>query len=195
MMVVKPIWRSKSDIFTISSNLLMMNLMIMIMLMMMTNTILTGTDLIPGLACFLGCLFYELEMGIGLGVFIQVLGIEVFLIVYIHMHIHVFWYWVLATLYGWFVLGIGAVLILGPWGGLGDRSIAIGVLVSFVLILAAFSFVMINNNQKLILTFSLPPSFWDPLNFHNVIIFTRCWWCYITLQGQAWMLKCAGEVM
>jgi len=41
--VVKPIWRSKR------------------------------TDLIPGLACFLGCLFYELEMGIGLGVFIQVL--------------------------------------------------------------------------------------------------------------------------
>ena len=30
------------------------------------------TDLIPGLACFLGCLFYELEMGIGLGVVIQV---------------------------------------------------------------------------------------------------------------------------
>ena len=54
--------------------------MIMIMLMMMTNTMLTGTDLIPGLACFLGCLFYELEMGIGLGVFIQVLGIEVFLL-------------------------------------------------------------------------------------------------------------------
>jgi sodium-independent sulfate anion transporter 11 len=41
--VVKPIWRSKR------------------------------TDLIPGLACFLGCLFYELEMGIGLGVVIQVL--------------------------------------------------------------------------------------------------------------------------
>jgi len=41
--VVKPIWKSKR------------------------------TDLIPGLACFLGCLFYELEMGIGLGVFIQVL--------------------------------------------------------------------------------------------------------------------------
>ena len=37
------------------------------------NTIIIGTDLIPGLACFLGCLFYELEMGIGLGVFIQVL--------------------------------------------------------------------------------------------------------------------------
>ena len=36
---------------------------------------MAGTDLIPGLACFLGCLFYELEMGIGLGVFIQVLGI------------------------------------------------------------------------------------------------------------------------
>ena len=30
------------------------------------------TDLIPGLACFLGCLFYELEIGIGLGVVIQV---------------------------------------------------------------------------------------------------------------------------
>jgi len=30
-------------------------------------------DLLPGLACFLGCLFYELEMGIGLGVVIQVL--------------------------------------------------------------------------------------------------------------------------
>jgi len=40
--VVKPIWKSKK------------------------------TDLIPGLACFLGCLFYELEMGIGLGVVIQV---------------------------------------------------------------------------------------------------------------------------
>ena len=38
---------------------------------------MAGTDLIPGLACFLGCLFYELEMGIGLGVFIQVLGIAV----------------------------------------------------------------------------------------------------------------------
>ena len=32
-----------------------------------------GTDLIPGFACFLGCLFYELEMGIGLGVVIQVI--------------------------------------------------------------------------------------------------------------------------
>eukprot|EP00090_Calanus_glacialis_P015453 TRINITY_DN24401_c0_g1_i1.p1 TRINITY_DN24401_c0_g1~~TRINITY_DN24401_c0_g1_i1.p1 ORF type:complete len:653 (-),score=122.04 TRINITY_DN24401_c0_g1_i1:57-2015(-) len=31
------------------------------------------TDLIPGFACFLGCLFYELEMGIGLGVVIQVI--------------------------------------------------------------------------------------------------------------------------
>lgn len=31
------------------------------------------TDLIPGFACFLGCLFYELEMGIGLGVVLQVL--------------------------------------------------------------------------------------------------------------------------
>jgi len=41
--VVKPIWQSKR------------------------------TDLIPGLACFLGCLFYELEMGIGLGVVIQVI--------------------------------------------------------------------------------------------------------------------------
>ena len=29
--------------------------------------------MLPGLACFLGCLFYELEMGIGLGVVIQVL--------------------------------------------------------------------------------------------------------------------------
>jgi sodium-independent sulfate anion transporter 11 len=29
--------------------------------------------LIPGVACFLGCLFYELEMGIGLGVVIQVI--------------------------------------------------------------------------------------------------------------------------
>ena len=34
---------------------------------------ISGTDLIPGLACFLGCLFYELEMGIGLGVIIQVI--------------------------------------------------------------------------------------------------------------------------
>ena len=41
------------------------------------NMMMAGTDLIPGLACFLGCLFYELEMGIGLGVFIQVLGIAV----------------------------------------------------------------------------------------------------------------------
>merc|ERR1711953_622600 len=40
--VIKPIWKSKK------------------------------TDLIPGLACFLGCFFYELEMGIGLGVVIQV---------------------------------------------------------------------------------------------------------------------------
>eukprot|EP00092_Neocalanus_flemingeri_P034435 GFUD01037444.1.p1 GENE.GFUD01037444.1~~GFUD01037444.1.p1 ORF type:complete len:657 (+),score=135.37 GFUD01037444.1:71-2041(+) len=30
-------------------------------------------DLLPGFACFLGCLFYELEMGIGLGVVIQVI--------------------------------------------------------------------------------------------------------------------------
>lgn len=32
-------------------------------------------DLVPGVACFLGCLFYELEMGIGLGVLIQILMI------------------------------------------------------------------------------------------------------------------------
>ena len=35
--------------------------------------LILGTDLIPGFACFLGCLFYELEMGIGLGVVIQVI--------------------------------------------------------------------------------------------------------------------------
>jgi len=32
-------------------------------------------DLIPGFACFFGCLFYELEMGIGFGVLIQILMI------------------------------------------------------------------------------------------------------------------------
>ena len=31
--------------------------------------------MIPGFACFLGCLFYELEMGIGIGVGIQILMI------------------------------------------------------------------------------------------------------------------------
>ena len=98
----------------------MMNLMIMIMLMMMTNRMLTGTDLIPGLACFLGCLFYELEMGIGLGVFIQVLGIEVFLIVYIHMHIHICilvlgignFIWVICS-------GYWGSIDIGPMGGIG----------------------------------------------------------------------------
>ena len=31
--------------------------------------------MIPGFACFFGCLFYELEMGIGFGVLIQILMI------------------------------------------------------------------------------------------------------------------------
>jgi sodium-independent sulfate anion transporter 11 len=35
--------------------------------------IFSEQDLVPGFACFFGCLFYDLEVGIGIGVGLQIL--------------------------------------------------------------------------------------------------------------------------
>ena len=72
MIVVKQIWKSENWILK-SKSWISEKWKLNIWKVEYLNAMMTGTDLIPGLACFLGCLFYELEMGIGLGVFIQVL--------------------------------------------------------------------------------------------------------------------------
>jgi MFS superfamily sulfate permease-like transporter len=37
------------------------------------STCFTEQDLVPAFACFFGCLFYNLEVGIGIGVGLQIL--------------------------------------------------------------------------------------------------------------------------